>query len=77
MARIEDYYTDTVEVENEIKSISVFTNDEHNSKTDGDLSWVITGEDEGGRGEFIKEMSDVMGFCECSHCENSNKEIAE
>lgn len=77
MRRMKDYYMDTMEVENEMKSISVFTNDEHNPKTDCDWSYVIATEDANGQGEYIKEMSDVMAFCECSHCENSKKEIAE
>jgi hypothetical protein len=77
MGRMKDFYTDTLALKDEVKSISVFTNDEHNPRTDCDLSWVVTGEGEDGHGEFIKEMSDVMAFCECSYCEKSKKEIAE
>lgn len=74
---MKDYYLDTMAVEDATKSISIFTNDEHNPRTDCDLFWVITEEETGGHGEFIKERSDVMAFCDCSHCDASKKEIAE
>ena len=77
MGRMKEYYMDTVELEDEIRCISVFTNDEHNPRPDSGWSWVINREGANGQGEVIKKMSDVVGFCECSHCQNSQKEIAE